>query len=122
MKKALLLLACVVGASVSDAREPVKNDIHHLYTMCKGTSFAFNNYCLGYISAIADMMLLHSSDDEQTRGMYGMCAVDPVTYGASKQVFINWADKHPELWSKPMELGVILALRETWPCASHQNK
>lgn len=38
--------------------------------------------------------------------------------GAALEAFINWAEKHPEKWAWKMQLGVNLALHETWLCKS----
>jgi hypothetical protein len=67
-------------------------------------------------------MLLHASalsmlvndEDRQLLLRLTTCARS-ASFGAMIQVFINWAQKHPEQWSSPREFGVVQALKETWP-------
>lgn len=47
---------------------------------------------------------------------FAMCFQDDVSFGQMKQVFINWAEKHPTDWQRPEGAGVWLALQEAWPC------
>ncbi|ESY58314.1 hypothetical protein X745_04670 [Mesorhizobium sp. LNJC374B00] len=71
--------------------------------------------CIGYVSGVADtMMQVRGSDAD----LVGSCpSQNPTpTYGAYRQVFKNWAEKHPEKWGEPMFHGVRDALREMWPC------
>jgi hypothetical protein len=78
-------------------------------------------FCLGYIGGTADTMVLigvglTSDTTPLFRHSFGICQNSPSTYGADAQVFINWADRHPEKWTDHMQSGVITALAETWPC------
>ncbi len=45
-----------------------------------------------------------------------ICSTEAIPYGAMVQTFRNWAEKHPEKWGARRYMGVMLALRETWPC------
>jgi hypothetical protein len=63
------------------------------------------------------MRVMSASHYKEVRGAFGQCS-EGATYGAARQAFVNWAEKHPEQWSKPMIVGVIEALNETWPCAA----
>jgi len=74
-------------------------------------------YCLGYVGGIGDYL----------KGM-GLSGTNPkqsicgdISYGAAAQAFTNWAQKHPERWSENRLIGVVLALRETWPCNPKSN-
>jgi len=46
-----------------------------------------------------------------------LCGVGS-TYGAEQQAFENWARAHPEEWTESSSVGVVVALRGTWPCVS----
>ncbi len=68
-------------------------------------------HCIGYVAGIGEVM--------QHMGAsigFGICSTGPITHGAMQQAFENWAKKHPENWGDPAGEGVMLALRETWPC------
>ncbi|GLR41465.1 Rap1a/Tai family immunity protein [Mesorhizobium amorphae] len=70
--------------------------------------------CLGYIAGVADTMIQPVGEDAQR---YKTCPGTPTpTYGAYRQVFVNWAQKHPEKWNSPMFAGVSQSLHEMWPC------
>lgn len=46
-----------------------------------------------------------------------ICSGRPVPiYAARIQAFMNWARAHPEKWNLTDFEGVVLALRESWPC------
>jgi hypothetical protein len=95
------------------ATEPLKS-IQSLYEECTAESSDHRLYCLGFISATLDsMFLLGGSASTRT---LGICVDTPVTYGASVQVFKNWAQKHPEKWSIDRLYGVMWALQEAYPC------
>jgi hypothetical protein len=44
------------------------------------------------------------------------CRHEMIQMGALRQVFFNWAGKHPEQWPKARVFGVRAVLREAWPC------
>jgi hypothetical protein len=73
---------------------------------------------IGDVMSLAGQDLLHSSDRIVREELVdlSMCPNNGYTYGALKQAFVNWAEKHPEKWTEFADLGVIIALRETWPC------
>ena len=80
-------------------------------------------HCIGYITGIGDMMglngLLIAKYDEGVINLnhLAFCPGKPApTYGATLQVFKNWAQRHPERWGDKAFVGVIAALREAWPC------
>jgi len=68
-------------------------------------------YCIGYVSGIGTLMLMNGSLTD-----FGICSAGTIPCGAMEQAFRNWAEKHPEKWGAEAHMGVMLALRETWPC------
>jgi hypothetical protein len=78
--------------------------------------------CFGLIvgvaqtSALIEMMLVAKTDPVSDL-IACHNSVAP-TSGAEAQAFVNWAKRHPEHWSRPAAVGVIAALRQTWPCKS----
>jgi hypothetical protein len=118
VQKTLLAFAVVI-ISLTKANADDQN-VQGLYNLCKATT-DHGRYavCVGYISGIGDIM--------QTNGvMHPGAAVDPAplderlcgrpSYGAQVQAFMNWAEKHPQQWQAPRQLGVLSALSGTWPC------
>ncbi|WP_366510182.1 Rap1a/Tai family immunity protein [Mesorhizobium sp.] len=71
----------------------------------------------GYVGGIADQMVANGMF--AAREEFSICVGKKVpTHGAYKQAFINWADDHPESWQNHQYLGVVEALRSTWPSTS----
>jgi hypothetical protein len=113
------LAFAIVFVSMAKAHADDHN-VQSLYNLCKATTDdARYTLCIGYISGIGDIMQTNSV-------MHPRAAVDPAplderlcgqpSYGAQVQAFKNWAEKHPQQWQAPRQLGVISALSGTWPC------
>lgn len=92
--------------------------------MCNQKSPVDKAYCLGFISGAANQMFwlgarlkeAKDRDDLVLMGFFAACPKTSVSNGAVFQAFINWVKKHPEEWSDDTQLGVIEAIRATWPC------
>jgi hypothetical protein len=96
------------------AKDP-RVSIQFLYEDCTAADPQRQMFCAGFISAMWDHMWLLGGDDS-TRALLGICTDTPVSYGAAKQTFNNWAKKHPEKWNLDRMYGVIWALQEAYPC------
>lgn len=90
--------------------------IQRLYEECSGTDLHKQMFCLGYIRATIDNMMIIGASGGEAAQSFGICPKGPITTGAGKQVFTNWAQKHPEAWGLIQYIGVAFALKETWPC------
>ena len=76
-------------------------------------------YCYGRVTAVFEMMGIVGIAAKQLDSMrpWQVC-VDPTpSNGAVVQVFVNWANKHPEKWDLPDVVGIVAAMRGTWPCS-----
>jgi hypothetical protein len=73
-------------------------------------------FCEGYVGGVSGIMILNGI--EHIKNYQSMCI--PSSVGPSDRATVkavtNFASSHPEDWSDPMIVGVILALRSTWPC------
>lgn len=117
-----IVLATVAALSPTRvaAEEDFKNT-EHLLKWCKQPETSANHaFCVGFVSGIAEMMkLVALTAHGHFRMNYGMCVSDPDPGGnAEVQAFINWTEKNPKNWGMLNEVGVILALSETWPCTA----
>ena len=106
---------CITTSSVLAAG---KQDVQQLYGECKDTDVE-EVFCIGYITGLAEQMrtngfLLKQTGQEDARHRLSICT--DASYGAMIQAFVRWAENHPEDWGMPRQLGVMYALRETWPC------
>jgi hypothetical protein len=90
-------------------------DIQKLLEKCnaEGEENYKQFYCIGYVAGIGDAMRLNGQS-----GLLDQMSIcgEEGTYGAMVQAFMNWAQKHPERWGEHSSVGVITALRESWPC------
>ncbi|WP_366928994.1 Rap1a/Tai family immunity protein [Mesorhizobium sp.] len=79
-------------------------------------------YCVGTIHGIVDTLTMNGVINNRAQRKspefvrFSICPPQGTTVGANVQAFKNWANAHPEQWSTPDLLGVLIALRETWPC------
>lgn len=71
--------------------------------------------CQGYIAGLRDALLAKGIVTYGSQG-FGVCNVPRnLPVDAFVQIFVNWAQKHPEEWSEHMSHAVT-ALVEQWPC------
>ncbi len=81
-----------------------------LLASCTETSFFSDGKCLGYISAIADVME-HQAVNGQRK-----CASKRVGLERDKAIVIAWLKKHSELGNNSARVIVAQALAEVFPC------
>jgi hypothetical protein len=118
----VILLSALVLCRQAEAQDKPDQTVQGLYMACKETNMdQFDRgRCLGFISGIGDVMAVIGSGRHDLQ--LGLCGPSPTpTYGAMIQAFMNWAEKHPEQWNIAQEAGVVIALRETWPCVGKAN-
>ena len=116
----LLLLLC--GTARADGPVPPVESTHELYEACTSSTDALVLYCYGVIRAVAGMMTVDLARlSPKLKGVNGFdyCSADSLTVGQMTKAFKNSHDLHPEQWKMPLEIGVVLALVNTWPCNKH---
>src|SRR5215467_1586758 len=113
---------------VSHAATVKKDDVQELYKMCKvgaGVSTAPPDavVCIGFLSGVAEMMIANGElaktlvDNRDRISVLKFSACTKKTsFGEMLQVFLKWAQKHPETWSEPRTVGAMEAFSEKWPC------
>ena len=100
-----------------------------LYERCKSADSAVQDSCAAYLLGSAGMLsMLGKTYQNPPQGLdkdfvapfgaVGICGAsgDGATL---RQVFINWAEKHPKERNMSIAQGVMTALGETWPCKSN---
>jgi hypothetical protein len=108
------LLAALALFVWVDGAEAKGRNVQELLDLCKQRPDSYGYaICLNYIAGIGDVMGATAQVIDDFRPL-GMCG-EP-TYGALVQAFVNWAEKHPEQWKTDPGVGVMVALRETFPC------
>jgi hypothetical protein len=107
------------------ASQEVRKDVQELYQLCKHESG--KDFCLGYISGVADHMLLNGAflrshgkgfkeEDRDLLTDLSACLKTTGSFEGVVQTFITWFEKHPNERNLTMHLGVVEALSEIWPC------
>jgi hypothetical protein len=117
-QRIIFAVSLVLGSMMSIAvgRAEDKQNIQWLYHACKNRDDNFNYLlCVGYVSGIGDLMHVNGGAPHRDTGWDDRLCGDP-SYGAQVQAFVNWAEKHPNLWQYPRPFGVVTALREAWAC------
>ncbi|SRR5579883_154794 len=127
--------ALIVGGFVASPAHAASSDgsmesIQSLYEKCNQTSGSRDArylVCVTYVMAIADLMdveglaVMGAPDDRYASlRNVAICRDSVTTPGAMAQMFVNFAESHPERWTEPAAVGVMIALRETWPCPKPQ--
>jgi hypothetical protein len=121
-----LFLAALVPVSLGATEK--KDDVQELYKACKvraGVSTAPPEavVCIGFLSGVAEMMIangelaktLADNRDRASVLKFSACT-KKASFGEMLQVFLKWAQKHPEMWSEPRTVGAMEAFSEKWPC------
>ena len=114
-----VLILCLAFTAAADDSAPEKGStVQDLYNACKSSMGAAQLICEQYIAGVMDVMSLVGGVDQGKVGsMMGMCVGNEyVSYQAARQAFVNWAEKHPKEWNKGRDFGVMITMREMWPC------
>ena len=121
---ALILLLFINAASADDR----KNDVQRLYQDCKATDHFRELLCMGFVSGVGAQMSLTGrlaaaerregrlSTGASSEFVFSISICTNPSNGAKLQAFNNWAEKHPEFWGLSQTVGVMVALREAFPC------
>ena len=109
----LLLAVCAAGRA-----EAYDSSTRYLYEMCKNESTL--GVCVGYVAAVGEFMEtigIYKKQGHPDVAQFSICMPEPTpSHATMAQVFVNWAQAHPEAWSQLQLSSVIIALREKWPC------
>lgn len=125
---AVLLIASMIP-NPSKLEESNKYNVQSLLKDCGSALTTSRVFCLGYVRGVADHMFsigetmadqysrgaLEKFDDRVLVTFFAACG-SPASVGAMEQAFVNWAREHPKNWGMPLLDGVMMAIRETWPC------
>jgi Rap1a immunity proteins len=120
---AIFVVALASTSAKCDASKT--ESVQALYDECNG-QLEDKLYCLGYISGVFGQMsynryLSYGLNDDRDAAkiikLFSVCSLTAVSDAAMVQAFINWAKKHRQSWDLDEQLGVMYALRESWPCS-----
>lgn len=114
----LIFLVFLLAAQLQTASaEESSTDVRKLLNWCKSSQGSADlDVYVGYITGVVDLMGMVGASGTNDSKLLGTCGEKRLSYGASVQVFINWAERHPELATAPKVVGVAAAIREQSPC------
>ena len=119
-----LTAAAVIAAAVQATSASAAFNVRDLYALCKSPSGSQGEtFCLGFIEGIGQFMAINAAYLQKENGTWlretSLCS-KPVgsrpSGRALKHAFANWATKDRKNWSLGAAAGVVLALRDRWPC------
>jgi hypothetical protein len=116
MKKgigAAVLALALLGAPGAKAEEQL--NVQRLISLCRGIDVE-KGFCLGFVAGVVSIMAQTGSTTDGPKKIMGACLPSFVSNSQFRQVFLNWADKNPQLWQRDAELGVVWAVSQIWPC------
>jgi len=82
-----------------------------LYQACLTETGKALGWCEAYLIGAADMLLVFGNGGHKG----GICGAE-YTPGLLKEIYLKWVRENPDLARFDMTAGVVLALRERWPC------
>ena len=98
-------------------------NVQDLYKQCKGGSLD-EIFCLEFVSRMARQVFMNGltlkdikdPPDLMTMSIPSACPNSFVSNDAMVEAFSEWANQHIEKWSASAQIGVMQAMRDTWPC------
>jgi len=100
-------------------------DVQELYKQCKGRRGSLDEiFCLEFVSNVARQVFtnglalkdIKDPPDLMTMSVPSACPKSFVSNEAMVEAFGEWANQHLEKWSAGARVGVMQAMRDTWPC------
>ena len=123
MATAIILPAITPVPTFADAEKPVW-DVQELYKQCKYKGSLEKIFCLEFVSNAARQVFtngltlkdIKDPPDLMTMSIPSACPKSFVSNDAMVEAFSEWANQHIEKWSASAQIGVVQAMRDTWPC------
>lgn len=108
---AVALSGPVFAAAPTPDVDPHLASVKGLSNLCRSTQPGPRAACVGYVVGAADILTTFGNSGSKD----GLCLVN---YSSADlpRLFVDWAEKHPSFATAPGMAGVILSLREKWPC------
>src|SRR5215510_5540275 len=105
--------------------EKTEWNVQELYKQCKGRKGSLDEiFCLEFVSGVSRQVFTNGlalkdfkdPPDLITMSIPSACPKSFVSNGAMVEAFSEWANQHIEKWSASAQIGVMQAMRDTWPC------
>jgi hypothetical protein len=104
--------------------EKTEWDVQDLYKQCTYKGSLDKIFCLEFVSGVARQVFTNGLElkdikdppDLMTMSIPSACPKSFVSNDAMVEAFSEWANQHIEKWSASARIGVMQAMRDTWPC------
>jgi len=99
-------------------------DVQDLYKQCRYKGSLDQIFCLEFVSRVARQAFVNGQalkdikdpPDLMRLSIPSACPKSFVSNDAMVEAFSDWANQHIEKWSAGAQIGVMQAMRDTWPC------
>ena len=121
---AAVILSAIAPVPAFAEFENTEWDVQELYKECTYKGSLDKIFCLEFVSNVARQAFTNGlalkdfkdPPDLMTMSIPSACPKSFVSNDAMVEAFSEWANQHIEKWSASARIGVMQAMRDTWPC------
>jgi Rap1a immunity proteins len=121
---AAVILSTIAPVPTFADFEKTEWDVQELYKECTYKGSLDKIFCLEFVSNVARQAFtnglalkdIKDPPDLMTMSIPSACPKSFVSNDAMVEAFSEWANEHLEKWSANAQIGVMQAMRDTWPC------
>ena len=121
---AAVILSTIAPVPTFAEFEKTEWDVQDLYKQCTYKGSLDEIFCLEFVSGVARQVFTNGLElkdtkdppDLMTMSIPSACPKSFVSNDAMVEAFSEWANQHIEKWSASARIGVMQAMRDTWPC------
>ena len=122
---ATFILSTIAPVPTFAEFEKTEWDVQELYKQCKGRRGSLDEiFCLEFVSGVARQVFtnglalkdIKDPPHFMTMSIPSACPKSFVSNEAMVEAFSEWANEHIEKWTASAQIGVMQAMRDTWPC------
>lgn len=113
MKKKLPMIITILTIGFQQNGIAASETVDGLLRECNSSVNFRVSLCLGYLEGVLD-----TYEELKNAGHINALYCRPVasTIGQGRQIFLNYANAHPEKWHLPAPSVIISSLAEVFPC------
>jgi hypothetical protein len=120
----VVILSTIAPVPTFAEFEKTEWNVQDLYKQCKYKGSLDEIFCLEFVSSVARQIFtnglalkdIKDLPDLMTMSIPSACPKSFVSNDAIVEAFNEWANQHLEKWSASARIGVMQAMRDTWPC------
>jgi hypothetical protein len=122
---AAFILSTIAPVPTFAEFEKTEWNVQELYKQCEARKGSLDEiFCLEFVSGVARQVFtnglalkdIKDPPDLNTMSIPSACPKSFVSNNAMVEAFSEWANQHIEKWSASAHIGVMQAMRDTWPC------